>query len=92
MSSARFFAVAISQAEGFSGTPRNFHTSSAAEGVLDDVLRQREVVDPEDPRERGHHASRLVPEEMIAEIHLHLYDLDRAHFYRTSDLKDRTAL
>src|SRR5262245_45645016 len=28
-SSARFFAVASSHAEGFSGTPRNFHTSSA---------------------------------------------------------------
>src|SRR5712692_11990592 len=24
---AKFFAVAISHAEGFSGTPRNFHTS-----------------------------------------------------------------
>ena len=28
-SSARFFAVAISHADGFSGTPWNFHTSSA---------------------------------------------------------------
>ncbi len=28
-SSARFFAVAISHADGFSGIPRNFQTSSA---------------------------------------------------------------
>ncbi len=68
------------------------HFQRAAEGVLDDVLRQREVVDAEDARQRGDHASRLVPEEMIAELHLHLHYLDRTHFYRTSDFKDRTAL
>src|SRR5215471_1935495 len=38
-------------------------------GVLHDVLRQPEVVDAEDARQRGDHAPRLVPEEMIAGLH-----------------------
>ncbi len=68
------------------------HLHRAAEGILHGILSQREVVDPEDPRQRGDHASRIAPEEMIAGLHLHVQLLDRAHFHRTSDLKDRTAL
>ena len=45
------------------------HLQRPAEGVLDDVFRQREVVHTEDPRERGNHAPRLTPEEMLAQLH-----------------------
>ena len=41
----------------------------AAESVLHHVFRQRQVVDSEDARERGHHAPRFMPEEMIARLH-----------------------
>src|SRR6516164_9029383 len=91
-SSARFFAVAISHAEGFSGGPWTPHLQRAAEGVLDDILRQREVVDAKDPRQRGDHASRLAPEEMIVKLHLHVQDSDRAHLNGASRFQDRTAL
>jgi len=37
----------------------------AGEGVLHDVLRQREIVRPEQTRERGSYPARLVPEEML---------------------------
>src|SRR6516165_12602201 len=45
------------------------HLQRAAEGVLHDVLCQREVVDPKDARQRGDHAPRLVSEKMIAGLH-----------------------
>src|SRR5208282_3393095 len=45
------------------------HLQRAAEGVLHDVLRQREVVDAKDARQRGDHPPRLAPEEMIAGLH-----------------------
>jgi hypothetical protein len=62
-SGARFFAVAISHAEGFSGTPRNFpHLERSAEGILHDVFCQREVMNSEDARKRGNHAARFAPE------------------------------
>jgi len=41
----------------------------AAEGVLHDVLRQREVVHSEDARECGDHPARLTPKEMITDSH-----------------------
>src|SRR5437588_5578590 len=41
----------------------------AAEGVLHDVFCQREVVHPEDARERGDHAPGFAPKEMIAGFH-----------------------
>src|SRR5277367_310260 len=40
----------------------------AAEGVLYDVFRQREVVDSEDAGERRDHASGFVPEKMLVEL------------------------
>ena len=46
----------------------NLH--GAAEGILHDVLCQREVVDTEDPRESGHHAPGFAPKEKIARFHL----------------------
>ena len=39
----------------------------AGEGVLHDVLRQREIVRPEQPRERGGHASGFVAEQMLVQ-------------------------
>src|SRR6516162_5727859 len=45
------------------------HLQRAAEGVLHDVLCQREVVDAEDACQRGDHAPRLASEEMIAGPH-----------------------
>ena len=42
-----------------------------------DVLRQREFVDSEDPRQRGNYESRRASEEMIAGFHLHVQNLDR---------------
>src|SRR5262249_28891597 len=41
----------------------------AAEGVLDDVLRQREVMDSEDPAERGDHAPCFSPEKVFRTLH-----------------------
>jgi hypothetical protein len=45
------------------------HFQRTAEGVLDDVLCQRQVVHAEDSRERGDHPSRLAPEEVFVQIH-----------------------
>src|SRR5579862_6359083 len=42
---------------------------SAAEGVLNDVFCQLQIVQPEDARERGDHASRLTAEKMVALLH-----------------------
>lgn len=41
------------------------HRERAAEGVLNDVLRQRQVVDPEDTCERRDHAPRLATEQVL---------------------------
>src|SRR5271154_3625046 len=41
----------------------------AAEGVLDDVFCQRQILHSEDARKRGHHASRLAPEKMLVKPH-----------------------
>src|SRR6516225_8444513 len=49
--------------------PNSPHLQRAAEGVLHDVFCQREVVDAKDARQRGDHAPRLAPEEMIAGLH-----------------------
>jgi len=38
-----------------------------------DIFCQREVVDTEYPRQRGDHASRLAPEEMVARLH-HMFN------------------
>jgi hypothetical protein len=46
------------------------HLKGAAEGILQDVFRQREVMDPEDPRESGHHAPGFAPKQKIARFHL----------------------
>src|SRR5215475_5312619 len=89
-SSARFLAVAISQAEGLSGTPRHFQTS--AEGVLDNVFRQGEVVYSENPRQGGDHTPRLVPEKMIAGFHLHIQLHSRPYFHLAVNFEDRTTL
>ncbi len=36
---------------------------------MNDVFRQREVVDSEDVRQRGYHAPRLAPEQMLVQLH-----------------------
>ena len=41
----------------------------AAEGVLDDVFRQREVVDSEDARQSGDHPPGFAAEQVIARLH-----------------------
>ena len=48
------------------------HFQRAAEGVLHDVFRQREVVDSEDARQRGDHAPRFAPEKMIRSAPSHV--------------------
>jgi len=68
------------------------HLHRAAEGVLHDVFRQREVVDAEYARERGNHAPRFPTEQMVAELHelSHFHDgthLDGA----VCELEDRAA-
>src|SRR5213593_264971 len=68
-SRARCFAVAMSHAEGFSGTPELPHLQRAAEGVLHHVFCQREVFDAEDARQRGDHSPRFPPEEMLVQLH-----------------------
>src|SRR5262249_61731965 len=45
------------------------HFQRPAEGVLYNVLCQCQVVDPEDAHQRGYHAPRFAPEELIAEFH-----------------------
>ena len=60
----------MSHADGFSGTSAEFpHLKRAAEGVLHDVFRQREVVDSKDARQRGNYAPRFAPKQMIAGIY-----------------------
>src|SRR5215831_11139571 len=56
------------------------HLQRAAEGVLHDVFCQREVVHAEHPGERGDHAPRLAPEQMIAGLH----HISRTRIGRTS--------
>ena len=68
-SSARFFAVAISQAEGFWGTPRRRQTSNARQKASCTTSCQREVVNTENARQRGDHAPRLASEEMVTGLH-----------------------
>src|SRR5581483_5559932 len=46
----------------------------------------------EDARQRGDHAPRFVPKEMLRWLHLHVEDLDRTYFDRTSDFENRTPL
>jgi len=54
---------------GVRGHPAELpHLDRAAEGVLYDVFCQREVVNAEEPRERDHHASGFVPEELGVEL------------------------
>jgi len=45
------------------------HLERAAEGVLHDVFRQREVVNSKDARQRGDHARRFAPKKMIAGLY-----------------------
>ena len=63
----------------------------AAEGVLNDVFCQREVVHAKDPCQRGNQLSRLSPEKMVVEFH----GLAQLHhgtdFYGTADVENRTA-
>src|SRR3984957_1516528 len=68
------------------------HFQRAAEGVLYDVLCQRQVVDSEDTGEHRNHAPRFVPKKMVRGLHLHTQFLNRTHLDRTTDLKDRTVL
>ena len=44
------------------------HLDRAAEGVLDHVFCQREVVHPEESRQCDHHPPRLVPEQLRIEL------------------------
>ncbi len=64
----------------------------AAEGVLHDVFRQRQVVDAEDPGQGGDHAPRLASEQMVARLHLHVHDLHLTDLHRASEVEDRTAV
>ena len=45
------------------------HFQGAAKSVLHHIFRQREVVNAEYPRQCGNQASRLVPEEMLVDVH-----------------------
>ena len=73
-SSARFFATAIRPGGGVFWHALEFpNLQRTAEGVLDDVLRQRQVVNTEHARERGDHAPRLTPKEVIARLH-HMFN------------------
>ena len=45
------------------------HLQRAAEGVLDDVFRQREVANAEDARQGGDEPSGLPPEQMLVGLH-----------------------
>src|SRR5437899_3218945 len=66
-SRARFFAVAISHVGGVLRQSAEFpHLERAAEGVLHHVFRQREVLDSKDARQRGDHAPRFAPKQMVA--------------------------
>jgi hypothetical protein len=92
-SSAQFFAVALSHADGFSGTPRNLDTSTARQKAsCTTSSASARVANAEDARQRGDHASRLAPEEMIAELHLHVQNLHGPYFHGTADLQDGAAL
>src|SRR5262249_41574970 len=54
---------------GILGNPPELpHLQRAAEGVLYDVFRQRQVLDPEDARERGDEAPRFAPEQMLRRL------------------------
>src|SRR5437870_5167339 len=44
------------------------HLERTAEGVLYHVFRQREVLDSKDARQRGDHAPRFAPKQMVAGI------------------------
>src|SRR5215468_1445726 len=45
------------------------HLKRTAEGVLDDVFCQYEIVDSKDARQRGDHAPRFAPKQMFVGIH-----------------------
>src|SRR5262249_60080194 len=49
------------------------HLQRTAEGVLDDVLRQRQVVNTEHARQCVDHAPRLTPEDIVARLH-HMFN------------------
>src|SRR5215831_12860358 len=68
------------------------HFGSPAEGVLNDIFCERDIMEPEDPREYSDHAARLPPKEMFRQFHLHLQLLDWPDFHRTTDFQDRTTL
>ena len=55
-----------------------------AEGVLGDILGEREVVHAEDARQRRDESARLAPEKMLFEVHLTLWldveAADRTYF------------
>jgi hypothetical protein len=63
-SSARFFAAAKMPGGWIFGHAAEFPPlHGAAEGILHDILCQREVVDTEDPRESGYHPPGFAPKE-----------------------------
>src|SRR5262249_48410527 len=92
-SSARFFAVAISHADGLSGMPRNFHTStarqkascttsSASARLWTPKIRVRAAtMRPASRRNRWSLGAML-----------HIQNPDRAYFHRAAGLQNRTAL
>src|SRR5262249_29403635 len=90
-SSARFFAVASSYAEGFSGTPRNFHTSSARQKASCTTSSASARLCTPNTRVR---VACAPPHAGIDDrsAPLHIQDADRAYFYRPSRLQDRTTL
>jgi hypothetical protein len=45
------------------------HFQGSAEGVLNDIFCQRQIVDTKDPRQRGHHAAGFAPEKVFAKLH-----------------------
>jgi hypothetical protein len=49
--------------------PRRWSSLRAAEGVLRDVLGEREIGHPEDSREGGDETAGLTTEEMLGELH-----------------------
>ena len=48
--------------------PKRPHLEGAAEGVLHDVFRQRQVLDAEDARQRGDQPPRFPPEQMLVQL------------------------
>jgi hypothetical protein len=70
MSSARLRANGHQPARGVLRHATDLpHIEGAAEGVLDDVFCQRQVVDTKDPRQRRDQAAGLPTKQVLAEIH-----------------------